>query len=570
MTKSVFIFTFSPVQPFIAEARRTSDLFVGSRILSELAKAAARALQQYGQLVYPFTLAEDAPNQIVAVIEGDIKQAAQAALQAFEKRWEEIARSAWDTFSKLVPQHQQDQTLDEIWQRQRQHFWETFWASATMAGDDYAEAYHRARRALDAAKRSRLFDPVSEPGVKDTLSGAREALHPRGLTSLAQVRSFWGTLARQVDRARLLPDGRERLDSIGVIKRFCDLEGDRRFPSTSTVAALDFIERAKSNSVEALRRYRDALRQHLADALYKVQEDSDWPFDGELLYEETLSPARLEESFGVSLPEQARKALLQALNALYESLNCRPTPYYAILMLDGDNMGQRISECLKASKPLFEHQTFSQKLSIFAEKVRKKKIRGLVYNGGDDVLALLPLAQALRQAEQLAEEFRNITGGTASAGIALVHHLSPLGNALRAAREAEQSAKGVPNKNALCTAAVKRSGEREQVRMHWDDLFTFNQLVDLLGSGKLSMRFATDASESALSLSLDVPEMFAAELRRQANRHRNKELFTESKAREFAQELAAWAQRLPDGIEGFRSALGVARFIVRETVEVEG
>lgn len=30
--QAVLIFTFSPVQSFIAEARRTADLFVGSRI----------------------------------------------------------------------------------------------------------------------------------------------------------------------------------------------------------------------------------------------------------------------------------------------------------------------------------------------------------------------------------------------------------------------------------------------------------------------------------------------------------------------------------------------------------
>lgn len=40
----VFIATIGPVQPFIASARRTRDLYAGSMLLSELSKAAAREI----------------------------------------------------------------------------------------------------------------------------------------------------------------------------------------------------------------------------------------------------------------------------------------------------------------------------------------------------------------------------------------------------------------------------------------------------------------------------------------------------------------------------------------------
>lgn len=54
MTEAVLVFTFGPVQPFIAEARRASDLFVGSQVLAQLAEAVARALRRAGaDLVYP-------------------------------------------------------------------------------------------------------------------------------------------------------------------------------------------------------------------------------------------------------------------------------------------------------------------------------------------------------------------------------------------------------------------------------------------------------------------------------------------------------------------------------------
>lgn len=66
MNDAVLIFTFSPVQPFIAEARRTSDLYVGSQIPVHLAKAAARVIQQRGTLIYPAMLSDDVPNKLVA------------------------------------------------------------------------------------------------------------------------------------------------------------------------------------------------------------------------------------------------------------------------------------------------------------------------------------------------------------------------------------------------------------------------------------------------------------------------------------------------------------------------
>jgi CRISPR-associated protein Cmr2 len=45
---------FGPVQDFIAAARRTADLWAGSRLLSEVARAAGQSLLNDGaQLIYP-------------------------------------------------------------------------------------------------------------------------------------------------------------------------------------------------------------------------------------------------------------------------------------------------------------------------------------------------------------------------------------------------------------------------------------------------------------------------------------------------------------------------------------
>ncbi len=568
---AVLIFTFSPIQSFIAEARRAADLFTGSAILSELAKASAKAIG-HSRLVYPASLNADAPNVIVAIVpDAQAQNIASNAQQAFLTRWQTIADSARCQFSGLT-----DQTFDAIWQRQCDRYWETYWAVATIDEKGYAEAYNRARQALDAAKRSRLFDQVEEPGIKDTLSGVREALHPVNQTTYQQVKQFWHSVAtkKNLSPAKLRPEGRERLDAIGAIKRFCDI-ADRQFPSVSTVAALDFIQRAKHQARNQLGEYRQAVEKLLGQHAYRPSNDPDWPFDGDLLYLETLTPHRLEDSYGLKQPDpqnliDARKHL----KALYEAVNDTPSTYYAVLALDGDSMGERISACLLQPNPQQAHRQLSASLADFADEVGKifQNIPScLIYNGGDDVLAFLPLSQALTMAGALVQAFIDVaknkapTPGTASAGIAVVHHLHPLDAALRAARDAEKHAKRVDGKNALCVTVLKRSGEHETARVKWDGLPVVVELIEQLKSGGLSSRFISDAVLSLRAIPASEPAMLEDELRRQIHRHRDEAKLSSSDVNVLAQSLTTWTLSLPGQIEELRRWLGVARFIARET-----
>src|SRR5690606_34165073 len=54
MTAHLLLVTLGPVQEFIAQARRTRDLWYGSHLLPELGRAAARALADGGaDLIFP-------------------------------------------------------------------------------------------------------------------------------------------------------------------------------------------------------------------------------------------------------------------------------------------------------------------------------------------------------------------------------------------------------------------------------------------------------------------------------------------------------------------------------------
>jgi len=571
IANSVLVFSLGPVQSFIAEARRAADLFTGSTILSELAKAAAQAIGT-GKLVYPASVEDvNVPNVLVACLPAeDAPSVVQRAQAALHQRWHEIADSAKRLFDDFA-----DATFNEIWNRQLGNFWEIYWTIAEDT-DDYTDAYVRARAALDALKRSRLFAPSEEPGIKDTLSGQREALHGNGQTSYHSVKSFWARIAQSLGPSCLRPEGRERLDAIGATKRFCEIATNTSFPSTSTVAVLDFIERAKRRALDALRAHRDAVSQLLGRYAYRPRDhDPDWPFDGDLLFEETFRPNRLEDSYALAQPSpQKLDAARQTLRALYKAVGDSPSTYYALLVFDGDDMGQRISKCLQQSNPRQAHTQLSRSLVVFAQRVRdifKDAPECLIYNGGDDVMAFLPIEWALDKAKALASAFETVARqdapvyGTASAGLVLVHHLHPLDAALRAARAAEAQAKQMPGKAALCITALKRSGEQVNAVTKWNDLDRLKLLVDSMKQGHLASSFVSDAMLNLEAIPSDSLDMLGMELRRQARRHGAEAWVKRGEADQLAEQLTNWADRLPSKAEDLRNWINIARFIVRES-----
>jgi CRISPR-associated protein Cmr2 len=573
MSDAILIFTFSPVQSFIVEARRASDLYVGSQILVCLAKAAAQVMTQRGTLIYPAPpLKDDVPNKLVACIAWEeVETIAQDAKKALLREWMRIADTArwrlttgWELPTKgPLP----DALWLDIWARQVSHQWEIYWAVASMDSRSYRDAYDEASRAVDAAKRARTFAAVEEHGVKDTLSGCREALH----TGKANAREYWAEISAQVGAAKLRPDGRERLDAIGAVKRFSEL-ADRQFPSTSTVASRPFLNLARQQ--KELAEYRQVVEELLRGCLYKPnRDDPDWPYDGDLLFAETLACQRLESSYGLTAPDPGWLQMAQdTLREVYKQVKPRPAPYYAIIALDGDDMGKRVNECLTQTA----HTELSCKLTVFADRVKpvvKEHQGSLIYNGGDDVLALAPLSSAFPLAWALAVSFKEVTGGTASAGIAIVHHLYPLGAALQAARAAERQAKQVgrknqvEEKNAVCVYSLKRSGEPLEIRSPWESVGEVFAEVMRLFQGDaqgepLSSKFAYDVLHAAYALP-DADEKCRAELKRLLIRHRNGKHPQAPDPDEWAERLRTWAAALPGQSEELGRWLVFARFVAQ-------
>jgi len=196
-------------------------------------------------------------------------------------------------------------------------------------------------------------------------------------------------------------------------------------------------------------------------------------YDGELLFAEHLS----EFFADPNALKQAREALTEEFLKTVAN-GCRPLPYYALLVADGDRMGSVIDQ----QTTIEEHRRLSRTLADFAAQVPKvvaKHEGSLVYAGGDDVLAFVPLHTVLECAQELANSFKESLRGfqdgqgrspTLSVGVAISHHIEPLSDALQLAREAEKTAKGKGGRNALAITLSKRSGVDRTIYGAWGTL----------------------------------------------------------------------------------------------------
>jgi CRISPR-associated protein Cmr2 len=225
-----------------------------------------------------------------------------------------------------------------------------------------------------------------------------------------------------------------------------------------------------------------------------------------LLFACNTSEAKLEVSSPV-LRQAAkamagqRQAVVKAARELKRPLLGAPRGYYAVLVADGDNMGawlrgqkgmtlkdayhpglQRyFGDAVFAShggapvarRPLTpaSQAAFSACLTGFAAAVRRlfaSPDKGhLIYAGGDDVLALLPVEQALPTAEALRGLWEQaLPGATISMGLAMVHHHLDLRAAIQAARDAETYAK-THGRNACAFSVVRRHGDQTTALLPW-------------------------------------------------------------------------------------------------------
>ncbi|GAP61723.1 hypothetical protein ARMA_0146 [Ardenticatena maritima] len=459
-TKYLFICSIGPVQDFIAAARSSRDLTYGSHLLSELAKTAARTIadkESFDALIFPAPKSKkdldensalSVANKVVAVVSGE----PQGLADTIEEALRAFILNAWHPIEDKL-QNDVDKALAR-WQLK--DLLEFYWVAAPLEGK-YEEVRATCEAALSARKATRDFRRYTgKPRFKSSIDGWREHV----LEQLPNTAS--SPTDKQMKRYKMRNG--ELLSGVDLLKRWGGLELSATYKSTGHMAALPFAEGLAQNGVNV-------------HELYQALEDLITDNDGNLFAKDDYSvffPAEVRAAFDDK--EKAKTVLEKHERLLSQYAGTRrPSPYYALLLADGDSMGKAID----AQTSPAAHRALSQKLSEFAQEVPKivRQYRGVpVYAGGDDILAYLPLHTALECVRELAETFQEMMSAftfdengqqkspTLSAGLVITHHLEPLRDALALVRAAEKSAKTVAGKNALAITLNKRSGADRTVK----------------------------------------------------------------------------------------------------------
>ncbi len=425
-------------------------------------------------------------------------------------------------------------------------------AGRWQAQMDYSARLMAAERTVRPVPAGHGAQVGPSPG-KCSLFGSWEQMGPANFQA---SREFWEKA--QTGPTRVSRDGvrlrtRERFCAVALTKRFAvpallanELQLDApalRFPDTATVAA----------------------RNWLREAGIDPNVENDW--NGQWLHWTRRDQGEDDETVPSRLWERIRTAR--------KSLGGPPPTYYAVIAMDGDHLGdwlagRRSPELRKLLHPklrkYFEdlrdptvkdalrakrhvgpalHGSISSALAAFATEFTPAIVDArhgvVIYSGGDDVLALCPVAEALGCAHDLRRAFsgeddasrdgwrrssfppkalRLTMGARASmsAGLAVVHYKADLRLAFDAARRAEKAAKD-GGRDRLQLVAVRRSGERAEASCPWTFVPDLDELRKRFVGGmsnrwtyRLRAELPTLASERLPA------EAMAAEIRRLVNR----------------------------------------------------
>lgn len=456
--------SIGPVQDFIAAARRTRDLWFGSWILSEISKAAASSLANDGcVLIFPdkgSDLKERSALNVANRIVGEMTAEGKIVVKALNNA-EEAARKRLKSLADSVyaKQEMKQKKVDRAeWDEQIESLLEIY-CVATPVKDGFAKAMKRMDGLLAARKATRDFKPESskEQGkIKSSLDGRRIA-----------VTNCFTPEQRKIFRIA----ENEALSAVDLVKR---LGGDpEQYTPLSRLAADPWIQANPEIVTKLQEPFEQFVKAKGATRVKGNKKDGGksiydaFPYDGQLLYTDRHARAAKDV-------EEGRFNIDAELEKVAKDVGKGPPqPYLAVLLADGDRMGEYLSK----QKIVDDMRNAGEILSGFAASAHTtiREHRGhCIYAGGDDVLAMLPLPGALGCAQELYDNFGKLWGAdnkktpTLSVGLTIVHFMTPMGQILQLAREAEKLAKGEPQeRDGLGIILATRGGAPLSYRSFW-------------------------------------------------------------------------------------------------------
>jgi CRISPR-associated protein Cmr2 len=521
----------------------------------------------------------------------------------------------------------------------------------------YPAVYDLAERVLAAAKSTHAFAQLEQTGWRDSLTGENEwlSLSKEDLSRTPGRRgdSLWARVTR--NKPAWAKEG-EHLGALSAVKRlwptiFADEVGralgatvPRFVVSTHTMALAHqlegWLERGAPITEELRNELKGAEPVAVPRRLTRFSDHRGFDLAKRLpdLLERTADD--LEQTKARRLRRLVSRALTSGERA---AEGTALETYYALLIMDGDEMGAWLSgdknyapycDCFHpivrsefnrrtAGNPLLDqygkqaramspnrHLAISGALNDFAlyavpEVIEREHAGRVLYAGGDDVLAMLAVADLIPAMQRLRHAYSgndpssaNIewrqaradaklvfkdgfgllrgrllrlmgNNATTSCGAVIAHHQAPLAAVLRELRTAEQRAKREGGRNAWSLTLIKRAGGTVHLTAKWGEaLGALKALCDFLVDPKVSRRAVYNTLEWVDNLPLGDASLIETLLAYQLERQAEGEVAR--KARELARQLITVAfdsSLLPRGAEPtawIKDFLIGAEFLARE------
>ena len=543
--KNLLIFTFSPVQGFISASRRPRDLFTASFILSYLTEQVIRSLKSdLKELIYPQINESQSenlanyPNRIVAIVE-DENIGSKA-----EKKFKEIWRNI---YSSVLNELNLKNEVKEQFEKQAENYFNVFsvcipfidknkWkeilsveVEENLNADDYGYTYDLTERLLGAKKSWRPYRAqIDNYAYAIKKEGKVITLFPDGCTMCGE-RLHLAIDWSPENLKKVFKEGRkasrhiregEKLCAVCLTKRFAVkyyFEAEKVFsddlwhyPSTEEIAGIKFKKALaeKLSGENDVHKYIESLVKELEDTPYKLKKkpvdmNGYIELDAELFRKDGWEGLfkDMETILEKDKADKVKRIIVNLVNELKEKYNLEhKNPYYALLLSDGDNIGEWLGLKTTTRKEPLDyrfHKKFSEKLSEYAKEVSElwedKYPRLTVYAGGDDLMVLLHPFDAVEYANECAKKFNEKLGDLAvedkkasvSTGILITHAKMSLQKALIEVRKLEKKAKDVKGKGALCLGIMTRTGNLTCFVAKWDHLKLFRKLVWLFRRKKI-------------------------------------------------------------------------------------
>lgn len=531
----------------------------------------------------------------------------------------------------------------------------------------YPAVHDLAERALAAAKALRPFAQSRQEGWRCSLTGETEWLTtdraelrlPPGQRSatlwarIAQSKPAWTKKGEHLGALATIKRLWPTLFAAEVGKTLGKKDAISRFVvSTHTMALahqLDQWVQQQGPCTPALERRLERYAAQLSPAAlpWRLMRHTRSADTEAQLRNAALLPALLDLAQDDSVSEHEASILRSAVRETLRAgeVDDRLETYYGLVLMDGDRMGAwlaggddyainyRDSFHPQVQKGFDEHARgnaditrYGQQkralspgrhlaisgalndfsLTIVRHVVEREHLGRLIYAGGDDVFAMLPVADLLPAMQRLRHAYSGHdpayqggrdpcgltlhqgfaflngtlmrmmgTQATASCGAVIAHHQAPLAAVRRELAAAEQRAKNEGGRDAFSITIIKRSGGALRLTAKWGEPVALLQdLRQFLAHGDVSRRAAYHTLEWLDAQTLPTPEgdgamlqsLLAYQLDRQAGGH------AKAQAASLAQRLAALtlAQPAKDRITWLRNFISVAEFLAREVRSTAG